>query len=70
MIARGTLDGRIQAEVRTTSTRRRTVHAETTPAGPLPAVLKGIFVLVAVLVLAAIGYAGWIIVRYWDQVGV
>jgi hypothetical protein len=46
------------------------VHAETSSAGPLPAVLKGIFFLVVVLVLAAAGYAGWIIVRYWDQVGV
>jgi cytochrome c-type biogenesis protein CcmH/NrfG len=64
------LDEHIQADVRTTSTRRRTVHAETTSAGPLPAVLRGIFALVAVLVLAAIGYAGWIVVRYWDQVGV
>jgi hypothetical protein len=46
------------------------VQAHTTSAGPLPALLKAIFLLVTLLVLAAIGYAGWIVVRYWDQVGV
>ena len=29
-----------------------------------------IFILVTVLVLVAVGYAAWIVVRYWDRVGV
>ncbi|MGK7312475.1 MAG: hypothetical protein ACN0LA_09570 [Candidatus Longimicrobiales bacterium M2_2A_002] len=32
--------------------------------------LKGLFILVSLLVLAALGYAGWIVVAYWDRVGV
>lgn len=46
------------------------MHADSAPAGAVPALLKGLFILVTVLVLAAAGYAGWIVVRYWDQVGV
>jgi hypothetical protein len=46
------------------------VHAEPASPGLVPALLKAIFLLIAVLVLVAGGYAGWIMVRYWDQIGV
>jgi hypothetical protein len=46
------------------------VHAEPPAARAAPALFKGLFIAFAVLLLAAIGYAGWIVVRYWDQVGV
>jgi hypothetical protein len=46
------------------------VHSQPTDAGPLPTILKGVFLLIGLLVLVAMGYAGWIIVKYWDQVGV
>lgn len=29
-----------------------------------------LFILVTLLVLVAVGYAAWIVVRYWDRVGV
>lgn len=32
--------------------------------------LKGLFILFVLLVLAAVGYAGWIVSRYWNAVGV
>ncbi len=35
-----------------------------------PTLLKALFILVASLVLGAIGYAGWIVISYWDRVGV
>jgi hypothetical protein len=38
--------------------------------GTSPALLKSLFALLAVLVLASMGYALWIVVEYWDRVGV
>jgi hypothetical protein len=35
-----------------------------------PALLKALFVLITVLVVAAITYAGWIMISYWDRIGV
>jgi hypothetical protein len=35
-----------------------------------PALLKALFVLVSTLLLAAIGYAGWIVISYWDRIAV
>ena len=32
--------------------------------------LKGLFLLVSLLVLAALGYSGWIVAAFWDRVGV
>lgn len=32
--------------------------------------LKALFVLVSLLVLASLGYAGWVVAMYWDRVGV
>jgi hypothetical protein len=46
------------------------VHAEPVPSSAVPALFKVLFITLAVLVVAAVGYAGWIVVRYWDQVGV
>jgi hypothetical protein len=46
------------------------VHAEPVPGSAVPALFKVLFITLAVLVVAAVGYAGWIVVRYWDQVGV
>jgi hypothetical protein len=46
------------------------VHTDSAPAGAVPALLKGLFILVTALVVAAAGYAGWIVLRYWNQVGV
>jgi hypothetical protein len=50
--------------------RRRAVHAEPASHGAAPALFKGLFLVFVVLVLVAAGYAGWIVIRYWDQVGV
>lgn len=36
----------------------------------VPTLLKALFVLVAVLVLSAMGYAAWIVLSYWDRVAV
>jgi hypothetical protein len=36
----------------------------------LPALLKALFVLVSMLLLAAIGYAAWIVISYWHHVSV
>jgi hypothetical protein len=46
------------------------VHAEPTAPRAAPALFKGLFIVFALLLLTAIGYAGWIVARYWDQVGV
>jgi hypothetical protein len=46
------------------------VHAEPPAPGAVPALFKGLFILLSPLLLAAAGYAGWIVVQYWDQVGV
>jgi hypothetical protein len=32
--------------------------------------LKALFALVSALVLGAIGYAAWIVISYWDRIGV
>ncbi|MFW5904994.1 MAG: hypothetical protein ACOCUZ_02135 [bacterium] len=32
--------------------------------------LKGLFYLISVLVLASLGYTGWIVAIYWGRVGV
>ncbi|HSJ05123.1 MAG TPA: hypothetical protein VK936_00385 [Longimicrobiales bacterium] len=46
------------------------MHAEPVPRSAVPALFKALFIVFSVLVVAAVGYAGWIVVRYWDQVGV
>jgi hypothetical protein len=46
------------------------VHTESASARAAPALLKGLFFLISILVLAAIAYAGWIVARTWDRVGV
>jgi hypothetical protein len=46
------------------------VHAERSTGGAVPALFRTLFIVFALLVLAAAGYAGWIVIRYWDQVGV
>lgn len=38
--------------------------------GPGPTLLKAISAVLMLLVLAAIGYAFWIIIRYWEHTGV
>jgi hypothetical protein len=35
-----------------------------------PALLKALFILVSTLVAGAMGYAAWIVISYWDRVGV
>jgi len=35
-----------------------------------PTLLKALFILVSALVLAGVGYAGWIVISYWDRIGV
>jgi hypothetical protein len=35
-----------------------------------PALFKGVFILISTLIGAAMAYAGWIVVIYWDRVGV
>lgn len=35
-----------------------------------PALLKTIFFLISTLVAGAVGYAAWIVISYWDSVGV
>ncbi len=35
-----------------------------------PALFKAVFILISTLVVAAMAYAGWIVVIYWDHVGV
>ncbi|HSJ14466.1 MAG TPA: hypothetical protein VK939_08625 [Longimicrobiales bacterium] len=35
-----------------------------------PTFLKAAFALLALLVLAAIGYAFWIVLRYWETISV
>lgn len=32
--------------------------------------MKALFVLVSTLLVGALGYAMWIVISYWDQVGV
>lgn len=44
----------------------REENAAQTPA----TVFKGLFLLVSLILLAAVAYAGWIVLRYWDRVGV
>jgi hypothetical protein len=46
------------------------VHVDPAASSPVPGLLKVLFITFALLLLAAIGYAGWIVARYWDQVGV
>jgi hypothetical protein len=46
------------------------VHTERTSARAAPAIFKGLYFLISILVLAAIAYAGWIVARTWDRVGV
>jgi hypothetical protein len=46
------------------------VHAESASHGAAPALFKALFLVFVLLVVVAAGYAGWIIIRYWDQVGV
>jgi hypothetical protein len=46
------------------------VHAEPVPRSAVPALFKTLFIVFALLVVVAVGYAGWIVIRYWDQVGV
>lgn len=41
-----------------------------TPPGATPLILKSLFFLMTFLVLASVGYAVWIVVAYWDLVGV
>jgi hypothetical protein len=45
------------------------VESESHPKGG-PVILKGLFLLMASLVLASVGYAMWIVVTFWDRVGV
>ena len=35
-----------------------------------PALLKALFILVSALLVGSIGYAAWIVMSYWDRVGV
>jgi hypothetical protein len=46
------------------------VHPESTSRRAEPAVFKALFLVFALLVVVAAGYAGWLVIRYWDQVGV
>ena len=34
------------------------------------ALLKGLFYLVTILLLAAVGYTAWVVASYWGRVGV
>jgi hypothetical protein len=45
------------------------VESENTPKGS-STLLKGLFLFIATLVLASVGYAVWIVVLFWDRVGV
>ena len=38
--------------------------------GPVPTLLKAISAVLMLLVFAAVGYAVWIIIRYWEHTGV
>ncbi len=38
--------------------------------GAAPTLFKALFLVLTLLVLTTVGYAGWIVVRYWDRVGV
>ena len=49
--------------------RSPTVESESHSKGG-PAILRGLFVLMTSLVLASVGYAMWIVVTFWDRVGV
>jgi hypothetical protein len=44
------------------------VPAESAPAAPR--LFKAAFFVVVAILLAAVVYSGWIVVRYWDRVGV
>jgi hypothetical protein len=46
------------------------VHTERTSDRAATAIFKGLYFLISILVLAAIAYAGWIVARTWDRVGV
>lgn len=35
-----------------------------------PALLKALFILISTLIAGAMGYAAWIVISYWDRVGV
>ena len=35
-----------------------------------PTLLKALFILVSALILAGMGYAAWIVISYWDRIGV
>jgi hypothetical protein len=48
---------------------RRTLHGASAQPRAAP-LLKLLFFVVAGLVLAAAGYAGWIVIRTWGDVGV
>jgi hypothetical protein len=45
------------------------MESSTSP-GVTPLVLKFLFFLLTLLVLAAVGYSAWIVVVHWDLVGV
>lgn len=46
------------------------MSSEHPPDRATPALFKILFFILAVLVLASIGYAGWMISTYWGQISV
>jgi len=42
----------------------------TAGSGTSGAILKALFLLMALLVLSSMAYAAWVVAEYWDQVGV
>lgn len=44
------------------------MHSESAAAAPR--LFQAAFFLVVAILLAALVYTGWIVVRYWDRVGV
>ncbi len=68
----GGRDGRQRrstGEVSHSSQRSPTVETQGTGTGRFGP-MQGLFYLVSVLVVGAIGYAAWIVISYWDRVGV
>jgi hypothetical protein len=49
--------------------KEQAVNAQSEASG-ISTLLKALFVLVAVLVLSAMGYAAWIVLSYWDRIAV
>jgi hypothetical protein len=45
------------------------VHAERGTDGS-STLLKGLFYLISALLLAVLGYTGWVVAEYWGRVGV